>query len=189
MKAVVYMRVSTEEQALEGYSIEAQKNRGIDFCEKNGYELVGYYIDEGISGKSLNRPKVQELISDVKDRRFDVVIVYKLDRFSRSLKDIANIIELFNKYNVQLKSTSEDLDVSSLSGRAMIQMLGVFAEFERGTIADRVAMGKEQRAREGYYDSPGKILGYTYDSINRQYLIEHDKAEIVKEIFKLHNTR
>lgn len=186
MKAAVYIRVSTEEQALEGYSIEAQKKRGIEYCSKMGYDLVGFYVDEGISGKSLDRPKVQDLISDAKKKLFDVVVVYKLDRFTRSLKDLANILELFDKFGVVLKSTSEDIDVSSLSGRAMVQMLGVFAEFERGTIAERTAMGIEQRMREGFYKAPRAPFGYIYDKKTKNYYIDPSKAEIVKEIFELH---
>lgn len=188
MKAAIYIRVSTEEQAIEGYSIEAQKNRAIEYCSKMGYDIVGFYVDEGISGKSLNRPKVQELIQDVKKRKFDIVVLYRLDRFTRSLKDLANIIELFDKYNVQMKSTSEDLDVSSLSGRAMVQMLGVFAEFERGSIAERVAMGLEQRMREGLYKSPRPPFGYTYDKVTKSYLIDPPRAELVREIFRLHQS-
>ena len=188
MKAVGYLRVSTEEQVLEGYSLDAQKNKIIEYCKTNGYDLIDYYVDEGISGKSLKRPKVQELISDVKKRKFNAIVVYRLDRFTRSLKDLANLIELFDKFNVLIKSTSEDLDISSLSGRAMVQMLGVFAEFERGAIAERVALGREQRARDGFYDAPGGMLGYNYDKDNQIYNINLEESELVKEIFALHQS-
>lgn len=188
IKAAIYIRVSTEEQALEGYSIDAQKNRGIEYCNRMGYEIVGFYVDEGISGKSLNRPKVQELIEDAKKKLFNVVVVYKLDRFTRSLKDLVNVLELFSKYNISLKSTTEDLDVSSLSGKAMVQMLGVFAEFERGTISERVSLGLEQRARIGLYDAGGSPFGYIYDPNTKEYYINEEQAAIVREIFQLHQS-
>jgi site-specific DNA recombinase len=188
LKAVGYLRVSTEEQVIEGYSIDAQKNRIIEYCKTNDYDLIDYYVDEGVSGKSLKRPKVQELIADVKNNKFDVIVVYRLDRFSRSLRDIVNLAELLEKYNVQLKSTSEEIDISSLSGKAMLQMLGVFAEFERGSIAERVALALEQRAREGYYKAPKAPFGYTYDPKTQNYLINPEQAAIVREIFALHQS-
>lgn len=184
-KAVIYVRVSTEEQVKEGYSIEAQKQRGIDYCKVHGYDVVGIYVDEGISGKSLKRPAVQNMINDVKSKMFDIIVIYRLDRLSRSLKDLANLIDILDKYNVIIKSTSEELDLSSLSGRAMVQMLGVFAEFERGTIAERVAMGREQRARQGLYASPTRIFGYNYDKNTKTYSINETEANIVKEMFDL----
>lgn len=188
MKAVGYIRVSTEEQVLEGYSIDAQKNRIIEYCQVNGFDLIDYYIDEGISGKSLKRPKVQEMIADVKSHKFDIIVIYRLDRLSRSLRDLANLIDLLDKHGVQIKSISENFDLSSLSGRAMAQMLGVFAEFERGSIAERVTLALEQRAREGYYKAPKAPFGYTYDPKTQNYLINPEQAAIVREIFELHQS-
>jgi len=188
MKAVGYIRVSTEEQVLEGYSIESQKNQIIGCCETNGYDLIGFYIDEGISGKSLRRPKVQEMIADVKSHKFDIIVIYRLDRLSRSLRDLANLIDLLDKHGVQIKSISENFDLSSLSGRAMAQMLGVFAEFERGSIAERVAVNLEQKALEGYYKAPKAPFGYVYDPETQNYFINPDQAAIVREIFELHQS-
>ena len=188
MKAVGYLRVSTEEQALEGYSISSQKNQIIECCKANQYELIDFYADEGVSGKSLKRPKVMELIADVKAHKFDIIVIYRLDRLSRSLKDLADLIELFDKFNVLIKSTSEELDISSLSGRAMIQMLGVFAEFERGSISERIIVNLEQRVRDGYFHSPGGMFGYTYDKENKIYNINPEEAAIIQEIFAMHQS-
>lgn len=131
---------------------------------------------------------MKELIEDVKKNKLRIIVVYRLDRITRSLKDLANLMELLDRYNVKLKSISEELDITSLSGRAMIQMLGVFAEFERGSIAERVAMGREQRAKEGYYTAPGRMFGYNYDKDNQIYTINEDEALIVKEMFELHRS-
>lgn len=186
IKTGIYIRVSTEEQVSEGYSIDAQKQKTVEYCEKNNYQIVNFYIDEGFSGKSLQRPKITELIEDVKKRKLQVIVTYRLDRLTRSLKDLANMLDLFEKYDVVIKSVSEELDVSSLSGRAMVQMLGVFAEFERGSIAERVQLAREQRAREGFYTAPGKMLGYDYDPETQNYIINESEAKIVRELFDLY---
>ena len=186
MRAAIYIRVSTEEQKQEGYSVEAQKQRGIEYCKIHGYNIIGFFIDEAISGKSLKRPAVQEMFREVEKNNIDIIVMYRLDRLSRSLKDLANVIELLDKHDVAIKSTSEDLDISSLSGRAMVQMLGVFAEFERGSIAERVSMGREQRAREGLYSSPGCVFGYDYNKDSGLYTINSREAIIVREMFELH---
>lgn len=166
--------------------MEAQKQRGIEYCKVHDYNIVGFFIDEAISGKSLKRPAVQDLFNEIKKNNIDIIVLYRLDRLSRSLKDLANIIELLDAHEVAIKSTSEDLDISSLSGRAMIQMLGVFAEFERGSIAERVAMGREQRAREGLYSSPGCVFGYDYNKETGLYSINSREAIIIKKMFELH---
>lgn len=126
------------------------------------------------------------MLKEVENKNIDIIVVYRLDRLSRSLKDLANVIELLDAHEVAIKSTSEDLDISSLSGRAMVQMLGVFAEFERGSIAERVAMGREQRAREGLYSSPGCVFGYDYNKETSLYIINNREAIIVREMFELH---
>lgn len=186
-KTAIYIRVSTEDQAREGYSIEAQKRNALDYCRKKGYENYEFYIDEGISAKTLKkRPQVMRLIEDVKNNRIDVVVVFKLDRFSRKVRDIAELIDLFQKHDARLESLTEELDISSQSGRAMIQMLGVFAEFEREQTAERVKFAKEQRAKQGLYAAPGRMLGYDYDKATKQYIINPEEAAVVRDIFRLH---
>lgn len=188
MKAVGYIRVSTEEQFLEGYSVAAQKNLIQKYCNANNYDLIDLYVEEGVTAKTLNRPRVQELLTDAEQEKFDVVIVYRLDRLTRRLSNLTSLVELFLKHDIELKSLTENLDISSLSGRAMLQILGVFAEFELGSISERVAIAREQRARQGYYDSPGGVFGYDYDKENQTYSINEKEALIVREIFELHQS-
>ena len=100
MQTAIYVRVSTEEQANEGFSINAQKDKLTKYAEINDWNIVDYYIDDGISGKNLTeRPEVNRLINDVKAKKITNVLVYKLDRLTRSVKDLIYLIELFDKNN------------------------------------------------------------------------------------------
>ena len=106
------------EQATEGYSISVQKEKLQKYAEAQSYEVVGIYSDEGFSGKDLMRPEMDKLINDVKANKIDVVLIYKLDRLSRHVKDVLELVELFDKYKVALYSLNENLDLSSPFGRA-----------------------------------------------------------------------
>lgn len=175
MKAAVYCRVSTLEQATEGYSIGVQKEKLAAYAVAQSYDVVDVYSDEGFSGKDLHRPAMERLLSDVKNKRIDIVLIYKLDRLSRHVKDVLELVELFDKYNVTLYSLNENLDLSSPFGRAALKMSATFSELERETIVERMQMGKAARAKSGKYTCPGKSpFGYKLDR-------EHDRMEIVPE--------
>ncbi len=175
MKAAVYVRVSTLEQATDGYSIGVQKEKLTAYAELQSYEVAGIYSDEGFSGKDLHRPAMERLIADVKSGKINIVLIYKLDRLSRHVKDVLELVELFDKYSVTLYSLNEQLDVSSPFGRAALKMSATFSELERETIVERMQMGKDARARNGKYTCPGKSpFGYRLDR-------ERDRLEIVPE--------
>lgn len=186
MQAALYLRVSTEEQANEGFSIEAQKNKLVNYCQIHDIDIYGIYIDGGISGKSLERPKVQEMIKEIKEKKIDAVCVLKLDRITRSVRDLITLMDLFNKYHIKFISLTEQIDTSSATGRMFIQLLGVFAEWERSVIGERVVIGMEQRAKTGLY-STRRVLGYDYHSDTKSFTINEAEAKIVKLIFNLHN--
>lgn len=129
-KVGIYIRVSTQEQANEGYSIQAQKERLISYCKAKDWHIVDIYTDGGYSGSNLDRPGIQKLIADIE--KIDMVLVYKLDRLSRSQKDTLYLIEdIFLKNNVDFVSMNESFDTSTPFGRAMIGILSVFAQLER----------------------------------------------------------
>jgi len=135
-RAVGYIRVSTREQALEGVSLAAQEERIRAFCQAKGWELLRVYRDEGVSGKSLDRPGVQAMIHDLKGDGVNVVVVLKLDRLTRSIRDLGSLIEdLFG--GVALAAVDGSLDSSTAGGRMVVNLLGSVAQWEREVIAER----------------------------------------------------
>lgn len=183
IRAVLYARVSTEEQAREGYSIAAQNAELKRHAEQQGYRLVETYVDEGVSGKSIEgRPRMKQLLKDARDHKFDVVMVYKIDRLARKLSDSLDISETLEKNNVKLVSLKENFDTRTPSGRTLFQMMCSFAELERNTILDRVKMGMEQRAKQGKYNG-GIVLGY--DAVNKELVINEEETHIVRSIFNM----
>ncbi len=128
MKAVGYIRVSTEEQAREGVSLDNQRKRIEAFCVAKEWTLGRIYADEGVSGSSLKRDGVQELISDCKKGVFDVVVIYKLDRLTRSVKDLGTLIETFDKSDVAFSSVSDNFDTTTANGKLVLNILGSVAQ-------------------------------------------------------------
>lgn len=185
LKAALYARVSTEEQAKEGYSIAAQISEIKKYAEQNGFEIVDEYVDEGASGKSIaGRPQMKRLLKDASQQKFGVVIIYKIDRLARKLKDALEISETLERNNVNLISLNEKFDTTTAFGRTAFQMICSFAELERNNIVERVKLGMEQRAKEGKYNG-GKVLGY--DSIDKKLVINEFEAVIVRKIFDYAN--
>lgn len=139
MKVAGYIRVSTDDQVREGISLEVQEEKLKSFCYAKDWELVKVYREEGRSGKNLNRPEIQKLIKACGRKEFDGVIVYKVDRLTRSQKDLWNLLEVvFQKNKVALVSVTEPFDTSTAMGEAFLGMLGVFAQLERKRIGERV---------------------------------------------------
>lgn len=186
LRVFLYIRVSTIEQAKEGYSVGAQEERLHAYAKAKNYTVVKTYIDPGYSGSNMNRPALQEMIKQVELGAADLVLVYKLDRLSRSQKDTLFLIEdVFLKNAVDFVSMNESFDTSTPFGRAMIGILSVFAQLEREQIRERTIMGKEERAKEGKWHGGGgesrTVKGYDY--IDGQLIINEYEAECVKTIF------
>lgn len=180
MKAVGYIRVSTEEQAREGVSLDNQRKRIGAFCVAKDWTLERVYADEGVSGSSLKREGVQELISDCKKGTFDVVVIYKLDRLTRSVKDLGYLIEAFDKSNVAFSSVSDNFDTTTANGKLVLHILGSVAQWERDIISERTrdALAHKKSERQIYSPLP---LGY--EAGEGGNLIENPKElAIVKQI-------
>ncbi len=187
MKVAVYIRVSTEDQAREGYSLAVQREYLEDFAKREGYEVYKVYCDDGVSAYSTRRPALQELLADAKAKRFELVIAYKLDRFSRNLKDLLNLVDELSGYGVAFKSATEPFDTSTSAGRLMFQQLGSFAEFERNRIAERVVPGMIRSAKQGNWQgSCYAPFGYKYNKPKKLLEIVPEEAEIVKLIYRLY---
>lgn len=184
MQTAIYCRVSTEEQATEGFSIHAQKDKLTKYAESNDWDIVDYYVDDGISGKNLTeRPEVSRLIEDVKKGRIKNVLIYKLDRLTRSVKDLIYLIELFDKNNCTFNSQTEKIDTSNAVGRMFVKIIGIFAEFERENLAERVTFGYEQKTKEGNYTNCNGVFGYDYIVGKGKLKLNKNEALYVKKIY------
>ena len=183
-KVAIYIRVSTQEQAKEGYSIEAQKEALINFCKAKQWNIYNIYIDGGYSGSNINRPALDRLLNELD--KIDIVLVYKLDRLSRSQKDTLYLIEeKFIKNNVDFVSMTESFDTGTPIGMMMVGILSTFAQFERENIKERITTGRIERAKEGYWVGTGRPpIGYDY--VNGQLIVNEYEAMQVKEIFDMY---
>ena len=184
MKVALYPRVSTQEQAAHGSSISEQTERMKSYCSAMGWEVYKVYTDAGFSGSNMNRPALQELLRAVSNHEVDKVLVYKLDRLSRSQRDTLELIEdHFLKNGVDFVSMSENFDTGTPLGRAMIGILAVFAQLEREQIKERMMMGKEARAKKGKYAGGGNDpIGYDYRD-GKLITNESEKEQIRKIYF------
>jgi site-specific DNA recombinase len=186
MKVAAYIRVSTDEQAQEGYSIPAQRNRLEAYAISQGWEIVHYYVDEGLSAKDLERPELQRMIEGVKEGIFDVVLVYRLDRLTRSVLDLYQLLDMFDKYNCKFKSATEIYDTTTAIGRLFITLVAALAQWERENLGERVRMGMLQKAQEGKWTVSLPPFGYKSIDTGNELDIEPQEALIVKEIFSLY---
>ena len=185
-KVAIYIRVSTQEQAQEGYSIPAQKERLMAYCKAKDWSIADIYVDGGFSGANIQRPALQKLIAEI--NLFDIVLVYKLDRLSRSQKDTLYLIEeVFLPNNVDFVSMNESFDTSTPFGRAMVGILSVFAQLEREQIKERLMMGKIQRAKDGKY-SGTKTVPIGYKKVGEHLEIDEYEAMQVRKIYDLYNS-
>lgn len=180
----LYCRVSTREQSLEGYSIGEQQERLKDYCSAMGWKNFDLYVDGGFSGGNMERPALKRMLRDIEKGKIEKVVVYKLDRLSRSQKDSLVLIEdVFLRNNVDFISMSENFDTGTPLGRAMVGILSVFAQLEREQIKERMMMGNEARAKEGKYCGGCSPIGYDY--INGELKLNDFEALQVREAFEL----
>jgi site-specific DNA recombinase len=188
MESGIYERVSTEEQAQEGYSIRAQEQKLKDFARIKDWSIYKIYADEGISGKNITeRPAINELIADIKAGHVKNVVVYKIDRLTRSTADLIYLVDLFNQYGCAFNSLSESIDTQTASGRMFLKIIGIFAEFERENIIERVKMGLEKKVKEGYsLCSRTASYGYTREDGEKVQTINEEEAEVVKDVFDMY---
>ena len=183
-KVGCYVRVSTENQ-IENYSIDEQTERLKAYCKAKDYTIYKFYTDGGYSGGNTNRPALKTMLKDISDHKIDAVLVYKLDRLSRSQKDTLSLIEdHFLANGVDFISMSENFDTSSPFGRAMIGILSVFAQLEKDQIAERFTMGRIGRSKSGLFHGGGNApKGYDY--IDGKLVVNFAEAKQVQEIYDL----
>lgn len=181
-KVAIYIRVSTLDQAEKGYSLEAQEKVLRRWCDDKKYIVYDLYKDEGMSGKDINhRPDMNRLLNDAKDGKFNLVLFWGLSRFTRSVSDLYLILEKFQKWNVEMASYTETFDTSTPMGRAMIGIVGIFAQLERELTSERVITAMAERASQGKRTC-SEILGYDLDGKD-SFKINQDEAEYVRFCF------
>jgi len=184
----VYVRVSTDEQVREGYSIRAQEEKLRAYATLKEWRIYSVYADEGISGKDIDgRPAIKQLIADVTSGKIKNVLVYKIDRLTRSTKNLIELVEIFNNHHCAFNSLQESIDTSSATGRMFLKIVGIFAEFERENLAERVRLGMERKAKEGYaLCSFTPSYGYNRENGNKIQEIENEEAAIVQRVFNMY---
>ena len=183
----IYIRVSTEEQAKEGFSIRAQEEKLRAYAKIKEWHVYDVYMDEGISGKNITeRPEINRLIADVEKGVVNNVLVFKIDRLTRSIVDLMSLVELFNRHDCGFNSLCESIDTQTATGRMFIKIIGIFAEFERENISERTRLGFERKVKEGYTLCTQKAsYGYDRQSGEKIQTINEREAIIVKEIFDM----
>ncbi|MES1053351.1 recombinase family protein [Bacillus thuringiensis] len=178
MKCAIYRRVSTDMQAEKGSSLEAQKERLNAFAVSQGWAVTKDYVDEGYSAKDMNRPALQRMLSDMRDKQFDIILVYKIDRLCRSVRDLNDMIKEFEVCNVKFKSSTESLDTTTATGRMMINIIGTLAQWEREQTAERVSMIMNERSKKGLWNGGPMPYGY---------ILKNDTVSIIEGEAKLVN--
>jgi site-specific DNA recombinase len=180
MRAAVYSRVSTEDQAKEGFSIAAQSKRLNAYCKARGWSVAGEYIDDGYSGREVRRPAYQRMM-DEKDK-WDVLVVLKMDRIHRNSRNFAVMMDNLRDWGKEFNSMQESFDTTTAIGRFVMDTIQRIAQLESEQIGERVKMGMTQKAKKGNgYLGFGEPYGYDY--IDKKLLIIEGEAAVVREIF------
>ena len=182
-KVYIYTRVSTAMQ-VDGYSLDAQKNRMKAFCEYNDYEIAGEYEDAGKSGKStLDRASFNRMIDDIRSNKDGVsyVLVFKLSRFGRNAADVLATLQVMQDYGVNLICVEDGIDSSKDAGKLMISVLSAVAEIERDNIRAQTMEGRVQKAREGKWN--GGFAPYGYKLVEGKLDVNEEEAKCIRIIF------
>lgn len=185
MRAAIYIRVSTEEQAKEGYSIPAQRDRLTQFVLSQGWEIAGYYVDDGYSAKDMDRPELQRLLQDIADGQVDIVVVYRLDRLTRNVSNLDDLLRHFEKHKVGLKSATELFDTTTAAGRLFLYMVAVLAQWERENLGERVRMGLEEKVLQGGWHGSTPPFGYDLGE-DGKLVINEREANVVRKMYELY---
>ena len=179
----LYPRVSTEDQSRFGHSLDEQKERMLKLCDYKNYEVYKVYEDAGISAKDMNRPAFQEMIQDIKDGKINKIIVHKLDRLTRSIKDLEEICTFLDQNNCSLESISEDINTSSANGKFFIRMLTILAQLEIERTSERTKFGMIGAVKKGHFVGRAPI---GYDKVDKKLVINDIESEVIRRIFDLY---
>lgn len=182
--AAIYCRVSTEDQAREGYSLPEQQEKLKDLCKYRDYNIYGIYEDAGISGKDMeHRPQFQKMLESVRDGKINVIVAYKLDRLTRSVRDLEILISELEKYNCSLECATDDINTSTANGRFFVRMLTVLSQLEIERVSERTKFGMVGAIKDGHIPVR-KTLGFMRK--DKKLIINPAESNIVERIFDLY---
>ena len=183
--AGIYIRVSTEDQVREGFSLGEQKEKLLQLCKFKEYEVFKVYEDAGISAKDMaHRPAFQEMLADMKKGKINYIVAYKLDRVTRSVRDLEELIAVLEKYNTYLVCDRDDVNTSTANGRFFVRMLTVLSQLEIEIVSERTKFGLNGAIKSGHL--PGTIpLGYKKDG-NKKTVIDETTKDVVIRIFNMY---
>lgn len=182
--AGIYIRVSTEDQAREGYSLGEQLEKLKDLCKFRDYNIYDTYEDAGISAKDMeHRPSFKRLLEDVKSKNINVIVAYKLDRLTRSVRDLETLIVELEKYDCSLECAMDDINTSTANGRFFVRMLTVLSQLEIERVSERTKFGMVGAIKDGHIPVR-KTLGFMRD--NKKLVINPAESEIIERIFDLY---
>ena len=185
IRAAVYIRVSTPGQAINGESLDMQKDRLMSYAKSQGWEIFKTYEDGGFSGKDTDRPGFQAMLADVQQNKFEVLLVYKIDRLSRSILDFHTTMKMLQEHNISFVSLTQQFDTSTSMGRLMLNILVDFANFEREINVDRAIDSFLNRFYKGFH-SGQTPFGYKRENGNN-LIIDTEQAEVVRQVFNSAN--
>lgn len=180
----VYVRVSSDEQGINGFGLDVQREKLLQYCQFKDWTNLSWFEDT-CSGGSMKRPGLRKLLRKIKKGELDIVLTYRADRLSRKLSDLLRMIEeSFEANGVVFISATEEFNSGTATGKAVISLLGTFAELERNTIKERTIGGKQVKARRGGYVTGNCPLGYS--THNKTLIVDEKGAETVRLIYVMH---
>lgn len=184
---VAYLRVSTEAQT-EKYGLDVQKQKILEYCEKNGVKIDRWYIDGGYSGSKLDRPEMQKLLSDAEKGEIGTVFVYKLDRLSRDTVDTLNLLnKTLPSYGVRIVSMTEEIRTENPMDKVMVTMNAAMNQYEREVIRMRMSAGMVERVKKGLWMGGGRTpIGYRYDRNDGLLHPDEEWADKVREAYRMY---
>lgn len=179
MTVGIYIRVSTEEQAKEGYSISAQRERLKAYCFAQDWQDFKIYVDEGVSAKNADRPQLKRLLQHIREGSVKTLLVYKLDRLTRSVGDLNAILNELKEYGAVFRSATEIFDTSSATGRLFIHIVGSMAQWESDNLGERVRVGQLEKARQGYWSAQAP---YGFKKVDKKLVVVEEQKEVLLEM-------
>ncbi len=183
MRSAVYARVSTEDQAKEGFSLEAQLEKLRAYCNARGWDVAGEYVDDGYSGRDEKRPAYHRMMEE-RDR-WDNVLVMRMDRIHRNSRNFMEMMERLGSWGKEFTSMQESLDTATAMGRFVMDIIQRIAQLESEQIAERVYTGMSQKANSGQ-GSLGSPAPFGYRHVEGTLHIEDREAEVVRDVFARH---
>ena len=183
MRAALYARVSTEDQANEGFSLDAQIKKLEAYCRSEGYDIVDRYIDDGYSGRKTHRPQYQRMFAEID--RWDKIVVLKMDRIHRNSVNFSQMMDLLSKNKKEFESVYDQFDTGNAMGRFVMDIMQRIAQLESEQIGERVKIAMTYKAKNGS-GNLGGAHPYGYEYIDGKLVVDEDEAHIVRAIYNMY---